>query len=136
MRHQARELALQILFQKEFSLGVGQDLNWREALALYDSTFPSETLKYAEKLIEGVALNQTKLDSLIEARARHWTLKRMALVDLNVLRLSAFEMLFSDELLNPKIAINEAVELAKKYGTTDSGSFVNGILDAMVEKSK
>ncbi|MEI7973167.1 MAG: transcription antitermination factor NusB [Bdellovibrio sp.] len=136
MRHQARELALQILFQKEFSLGIGQDLNWREALALYDSSFPSETLKYAEKLIAGVAQNQATLDRLIEAQARHWTLKRMALVDLNVLRLSAFEMLFSDEILNPKIAINEAVELAKKYGTTDSGSFVNGILDAMVEKSK
>ncbi|MBR6906854.1 MAG: transcription antitermination factor NusB, partial [Selenomonadaceae bacterium] len=73
----------------------------------------------------------TEIDALIASYAKGWKLERMAVVDRNILRLASYEMKFCDPVLDPGIAINEAVELAKKYGTDDSGRFVNGILDAM-----
>ena len=75
----------------------------------------------------------TDIDSLISACSKDWKLKRMATVDRNVTRMAVFEIRFAEEKLAPKIAINEAVELAKKYGTDDSGRYVNGILGAMLK---
>ena len=76
----------------------------------------------------GVAAHQEELDALIARYSEHWRLERMALVDRNLLRLATFELLYRDDI-PAKVVINEAVELAKRYGTEESGAFVNGLLD-------
>ena len=131
MRHQAREIALQILFQHEFGVNALDPDVTQNILSLYEAQVPAEAREHAQELVRGVLSAQKEIDRLIQGKAAHWTLARMALVDRNVLRLCVYEMHFSAEKLNPRIAINEGVELAKKYGTTDSGGFVNGILDSL-----
>ena len=130
-RRLSRELALQVLFQQEFAphQSVRQGLeNFRRAF-----TEPAEVWDYALKLLEGVELNLAAIDGVIQGRSAHWTLKRMALVDLNVMRLATFEMRFAEPPLPPGVAINEAVDISRKYGTNDSGAFVNGILDQIAK---
>lgn len=126
-RRLAREMALQILFQLEFA--PDQDLN--VALDYFRQTIEAtpETWGYAKTLLTGVQQQKKAIDSLIQGTAQNWRIDRMALVDLNIIRLITFELKFSDHSVPPAAAINEAVELAKKYGSTDSGRFVNGVLD-------
>ena len=125
MRRQAREIALQILFQAEFA----PQISLSTFLEVYEDTFQPESLKYAELLIEGVQEHKEAIDAAIQAHTRHWKMDRMATVDRNILRISVFEMKFSSENLKPHMAINEAVEIAKKYSTAESASFINGVLD-------
>ncbi len=87
-----------------------------------------EVKKYAEVLVRGVSDKITDLDQVIEQFAEHWKINRMACVDRNILRLSAYEIIYVDDV-PPKVAMNEAIELAKKFGDSDSPKFVNGILD-------
>ena len=84
---------------------------------------------YLRKLVGGAAAHQEELDALIARYSEHWRLERMTLVDRNLLRLAAFELLFKTSKVPPKVVINEAIEMAKRYGSDDSGPFVNGILD-------
>ena len=86
-------------------------------------------MKYAELLVGGIQAYKEALDKEIQNVSQHWKVSRMSLVDRNILRIAVFEMKFSSELVKPSIAINEAIDIAKKYGTTDSGAFVNGVLD-------
>lgn len=130
MRRQSREIALQILFQSEFA----PQISTTNFIEVYEDSVDNETLKYANSLIEGVQKNQEKIDSLIQSVARHWKIERMATVDRNLLRIAVFEMKFASENLKPHMAINEALEIAKKFSTEDSASFINGILD-QVSKS-
>lgn len=130
MRRLAREIALQILFQSEFA----PQISIASFLDVYEDSVNDESLKYASLLIEGVQKNKEKIDSLIQAHARHWKLDRMATIDRNILRLSVYEIKFAQETLKPHMAINEAIEIAKKFSTEDSASFINGILD-QVSKS-
>ena len=133
LRRQARELALQVLFQQEFSptlpldKGLEQFKNYHQA--------PAEVWEYASTLLEGVIAKKSEIDAAIESHSAHWTLERMALVELNIMRVAAYEILYLDSEIPPKTAINEAIEISKKYGSTDSGSYVNGVLDQM-RKSK
>ncbi len=83
---------------------------------------------YLRELVAGAAAHQDELDALIARYSEHWRLERMTVVDRNLLRLAAFELLYLPKI-PPKVVINEAVELAKRYGSDDSGAFVNGILD-------
>ena len=83
---------------------------------------------FAEPMIRGTLENQDEIDERIKRHARNWDLHRMAVVDRNVLRLAIFEMLHRDDI-PPVVSINEAVDIAKKFSTEDSGKFVNGILD-------
>jgi len=83
---------------------------------------------YLVKLVQGVVDNQEELDSLIRQHSEHWRLERMAVVDRNLLRLALYELLHEPDV-PAKVVINEAVELAKRFGSEESGSFVNGILD-------
>jgi len=129
MRRQARELALQILFQTEFTSRISID----DFLSLYEETVPREAINYADLLIKGVKDKQTEIDEIIQSSSAHWSLSRMSLVDRNVLRVAIYEMKFAEEKIKPNIAINEAVEIAKRFGTTDSSAFVNGILDAVAK---
>jgi N utilization substance protein B len=125
MRRQARELALQILFQTEFAPQVPFD----EILGVFESSFQSDEIKYADQIISGVKTYKADIDQNIQAVSKNWKLSRISFVDLNILRIAVFEMLYSAPQLKPNIAINEAVEIAKKYGSTESGAFVNGLLD-------
>ena len=126
-RRQARELALQVMFQLEFA--PGQDLtvalnNFRTAFAAEDDVW-----HYALEILSGMQQQKANIDQIVQTHTAHWRLERLALVDLNVLRIATFEMHFGGGQTPAPVAINEAIEIAKKYGTTDSGKFVNGVLD-------
>ena len=127
MRRESREKVFQTLFMMD-ALGVGPD----EAIPLFAlaSDPPSDALYYAEA-VRGVWGRIEEIDALIGEAAEHWRVGRMTLVDRNILRLGAYEMLFSKDT-PPRVAIDEAVELAKRFSTADSGAFVNGILDRIM----
>jgi N utilization substance protein B len=126
-RTRAREVALQVLYQ--------DDLNPRHNPA-DDVTFVKgrlqgeELVAFAESLIAGVRRNRGELDQVLSQTADHWSLERMAATDRNVLRLGAYEILYADT--PGRVAINEAVELAKRFGSRQSAQFVNGILDRLL----
>lgn len=94
-----------------------------------------EIVSYADELIKGVRQHSHEIDKSIQSVSQHWKLERMALVDRNILRIAVLEMRFLPSPLKASIAINEAVEIAKKFGTTESGGFVNGILDQVRKES-
>ncbi len=125
VRRRAREIALQVLYQLDISR---EDPG--EALGVYFENFrPSEKAReFCQRLIEGVCQNREEIDRLIEENAENWTLKRMTVVDRNILRVATFELLHCPDIPF-KASLNEAIELAKKFGTDDSGAFINGILD-------
>jgi len=131
-RSRAREVVLQILYE--------DDLNPQRNLAVSDQ-FLAARLQYQEELVEfgrallgGVRRNRGELDALLSEKAENWSLERMAVTDRNILRLAAFEMLYSET--PDRVAINEAVELAKRYGAKQSSQFVNGILDRILRDQR
>ena len=127
MRHQAREAVLRCLYRREFF-----DLLPEELLA------EEEDLKgeaaFAEALLRGVIECQAEIDSVIDRRALGWGLDRLSLVDRNILRIGLYELLYGDT--PPEVAIDEAVELAKTYGTEKAPAFINGILDRVWKEEK
>lgn len=130
-RRKARELALQILFQAE----VG-NLPIEEAMetTLAEATdMDEEICHYATQLVRGVWEQKAKLDNQIQSVATNWTVERMAAIDRNLIRMALYEILHIPDVPY-RVAINEAVELAKEYGTTESRRFVNGVLGALVRK--
>jgi transcription antitermination protein NusB len=132
LRRRSRELAMQVLFQGEFE----RDLNVEQGLALYRESFDSEPeiWDFAKNLIRGVFQNKEVIDSKIQSHSSHWKLDRMSIVDRNVLRIATYEMMYLTGEVPRNVVMNEAIEVAKKFGATDSSSFVNGILD-QVSKS-
>jgi len=131
MRAQSRELALQILFQTEFA----PQISFADLLDVLGQGFAQDILAYTDLLVKGVQTNRQSIDSAIQGASRHWKIERMSPVDKNVMRVAIFEMFYAHESVPPSVAINEAIELVKKFGSTDSASFVNGVLDQIV-KSK
>ena len=124
-RTQAREFALQILYKQDLDPEPLEELLgpfWEEHPA------PPEVRDYTERLVRGTLRYLTELDALIMKYAEHWDLPRMAAVDRNILRYAAYELLHENEI-PPKVSINEAVNIAKKFSQEESGKFVNGILD-------
>ncbi len=132
MRRQSREIALQILFQTEYAPQISFD----EMLALYEGKKEITLFKYADEIIRGVQNNKIEIDKKIQEASRHWKIERMGGVDRNILRLSLFEIFYAQELIEPKISINEAIEIAKIFGSQESASFVNGILDQVVRNER
>jgi N utilization substance protein B len=124
-RRKAREIALQVLYQLDID---PQDP--KKVIALHWENFqPSEQAReFCLRLVEGVLQNRKEIDPLIEENSENWTLKRMAVVDRNILRLAAFELRYCPDIPF-RVTLNEAIELAKKFGADDSGAFINGILD-------
>ena len=123
-RSRAREVVLQVLFQDDLNPKtdpVSADLFLRSRLGSAD------LVEFARSLLSGVRRNRVELDELVGRTADNWSLDRMAATDRNVLRLGAYEILYTDT--PDRVAINEAVELAKRYGRAQSAPFVNGILD-------
>ena len=137
-RRQAREAALQALFQLDLNHGEEGQQEQYETLAIDTVLGEAEKMsahdrEFVNTLVHGTRAHLAEIDSLIVASSKDWKIERMATVDRNITRLAAFEIRFSEEKLTPNIAINEAVELAKKYGTDDSSRYVNGILGAMMK---
>lgn len=131
-RRLSRELALQVLFQQEFAQQQGVEAG----LENFKRSFDAEPAvwDYALQLLKGVEQHLKAIDAKIQASSAHWTLKRMALVDLNIMRVAVYETKFAEENIPPAVAIDEAIEISKKYGTVDSAAFVNGILDQIVKQ--
>jgi len=125
-RSRCRELALQILYQADM-VGHRQGEVARFWRHFYHG---NKVPAYLQKLVDGVAAHQAELDELIRQHSEHWRLERMATVDRNLLRVAAYELIHHPEI-PAKVVINEAVELAKRYGTEMSGAFVNGVLDQL-----
>jgi N utilization substance protein B len=131
-RRQSRELALQVLFQREFSNKGDLKSNladFRQSFAATD-----EVWGYTQELLLGVERFGEEIDALITKNASHWTLPRMAMVDRNIMRVAVYETRFATEPIPHAVAINEAVEISRKFGTNDSPAFVNGILDQIVKQ--
>ena len=131
-RSRAREVVLQILYQ--------DDLNPDRRLSV-DEEFLKQRLRgdetlmdFAKDLLAGVRRSRRELDVMLTERAANWSLQRMAATDRNVLRLGAYELLYTDT--PDRVAVNEAVELAKRYGAKQSPQFVNGILDRLMHESR
>lgn len=124
-RRKGREFALMILYELEFRPGEAERVLkefWR------DHPAHPEVQAFADSLVRGTLEHAPEIDRIIAANAAHWSLKRIATVERNLLRLAAHELLHRPEIPE-KVAINEAIELAKQYGSQESGAFVNGILD-------
>ncbi len=124
-RRQAREFALQILYQLDLT---GADP--RQALALFWRNFEPEvdTREFTTELVEGAWRERERIDHLIAAAAEHWRLGRLPKVDLNLLRLAVYELLAYPHI-SPRVTINEAIEIARRYCSDDAPLFVNGVLD-------
>lgn len=122
-------MALQLLFQNEFAAPMKSAPGEMLRRFIDDFGIEGEIAEYGSALFLGVMARREEIDSVIQAHSAHWKISRMGIVDLSVMRMAVFEMKLLEPPLSPNIAINEAVEIAKMYGSTDSGSFVNGILD-------
>lgn len=126
-RRKAREFALQILFQYDLANGNIKEIMenfWKEKKA------NSKIVSFCSQLVNGAIENLKEIDNCISRHSLNWKLERMSAVDRNVLRIATYELLFLKETPSP-VVINEAIEVAKKFGTEDSAKFINGILDAI-----
>lgn len=127
LRREARELAVQMLY----ALDTNSSVLLRETLQTFREEQPEVTNRvreFAEELVHGVQSQRAVIDEAIKARSKNWSLSRMPRVDLNVMRLAAFELMFRTDIPK-KVTINEAIEIVRRYGDKESPAFVNGILD-------
>ena len=127
LRRESRELALQILYALDANPSVGI----RETLQTFreeQTDVLTRVREFAEGLVQGVQEHREVIDAAIKARSKNWTLVRMPRVDLNVMRMATFELMFRQDIPK-KVSINEAIEIARKFGDKESPAFVNGILD-------
>lgn len=131
IRRIARELVLQSLFQIDFAQ-VDCEAALNAAVEERSDKSTEKAKEYAQDVLNGVLANSEAIDARISEYAIDWTLERMPAVDRNILRVAVYEMFFAAEKLVPNVAINEAVEIAKIYGTDDTPRFINGVLGKMV----
>lgn len=130
-RSRAREIVLQVLYQNDLNAEQPEDVRMRfiHARLKHDR----QLVRFAETLLAGIAQHKIEIDQRLEETAQNWKLSRMPVTDRNVLRLGAYEILFTDT--PDRVAINEAIELAKRYGTKNSAQFVNGMLDRLMKNT-
>ena len=124
-RRKSREFALQALYQWDIAR---QDIQRIIAQSREHFSLEKGEDEFSERIIRGVVGHLQELDQLIETYSENWRLERISLIDRNILRMAAYELLYCEEI-PPKVTLNEAVDLGKQFGTEDSGSFINGILD-------
>jgi len=124
-RRKSREFALQVLYQLDITRQ-----NAIKTIAQFQDHFAQREEKdgFAERISRGVLEYGQEIDRLIEHYSENWRLDRMSIIDRNILRIATFELLYCEDI-PPKVTLNEAIDLGKKYGSEDSGSFINGILD-------
>ncbi len=133
VRRKAREAALQFLFQEDFNPETGQqEEQLEERFAAFCSLYQinRQARSYALELLKGTVGQRVRIDELIGTAASNWRLPRLAATDRNILRLAVFEMIAENDIPD-QVAINEAVEIAKRFGSDDSPGFINGVLDAV-----
>lgn len=132
-RSRAREFALQILYQIDVTKdksGSALENFWQTH---NEEEIDDEMRAFCSELVKGAIENIAEIDAKISQYATNWQLKRMAVVDRNVLRMSCFELIYREDI-PPKVSINEAVDLAKKYSGPEAGKFVNAILDKIKQE--
>lgn len=123
-RRASREAAMKLLYQ----VGIQkEDREWQIEYVLKSRPFDNRDKEYIKDIVWGVLNNKEKIDNLIEKHAIGWKLNRISRVDLSILRVGIYEILFRDDIPY-NVSVNEAIELAKKYSTEEAGSFINGIL--------
>lgn len=129
-RRKARELALQMLYQHDVSGNAADTI-----ISTFEDLQKSKpnTREFAVRVFKGTVENLAKIDDMIQVQAENWRISRMAVVDRNIIRMSIYEFLHEDD--TPKLVIiDEAIEIAKKFGTQKSSQFINGILDGILKK--
>jgi N utilization substance protein B len=132
IRHRVRIVVLQTLFEADLA---GHDPHEVLQRHLAERTFPEPAAEFARQLLDGVWAHSAEIDGLIAHAAPNWPLDQMARIDVNILRIAVFELLFSQDAHIPaKAAINEAVELAKSFGSDSSRRFVNGVLGTLAKE--
>jgi N utilization substance protein B len=126
-RRQARELAMQALFYMDMQKDASEEM-----LEDFCGCFcPSKKSRpFLIKLVTGVLGTKGRIDALVERFSQNWQISRMSCVDRNVMRIAVYEMLYCDDI-PPKVSINEAIDIGKKFGTEESGAFINGIMDSI-----
>ena len=129
-RTRSRELTLQFLYQLDLR---GPDFLGEAESFLRDEETDKSTREFALHLIRGTAQAREELDTMIRAVAQNWDIDRMAVIDRNVLRMASYELLHCPDI-PPKVSINEAIELGKRYSTQNSGGFINGVLDKIKDR--
>ena len=127
VRRKSREYALQLLFFMDMSKDMSPEMIDRfcSCFAPSESVYP-----FFSKLIDGVMQRKSEIDAIIEDFSANWKVSRMSSVDRNVMRIAVYELLYCDDI-PPKVSINEAIDVGKKFGTDESGAFINGILDSI-----
>ena len=128
-RRQARELAMQALFYMDMQRDASEEM-----VELFCGCFcPSKKSRpFFIKLVNGVLGAKDQIDALVERFSQNWKINRMSCVDRNVMRIAVYEMIYCHDI-PPKVSINEAVDIGKKFGTQESGAFINGIMDSIRE---
>ena len=128
-RRQSRELAMQALFYMDMQKNASQEM-----LEYFCGCFctSKKSRPFLIKLVNGVIEKKSRIDGLVERFSQNWKIDRMSCVDRNVMRIAVYEMLYCDDI-PPKVSINEAVDIGKKFGTQESGAFINGIMDSIRE---
>lgn len=138
-RRDIREKALQSLFQLSANEDLSKEVAMQQALANYsedkDELEDIEIPSYLNELVSGVIEQQQMIDSKINSHLKNWSISRLAKTDLLVMRIAVYEMLFVEEVPN-KVALNEALEIIKRYSDEKSSKFVNGVLSNMIEEKK
>ena len=127
-RRQSRESAIQALFQLDLNPG-----DFQQGLMVFEKNYPppEDGVPFFRKLVQGVCEQKKQIDLLIRRHSQNWRLERMSPVDRNILRLAVYELRFGGDT-PPKSAINEAIDLGKRYGSEESSAFINGILDSIL----
>lgn len=143
LRRKAREASLQLLYEMDLGHKTAAEILsedrhfwqrglWEELDGAEDS---ASMMPFVRQIVEGVGQNVREIDRLIESHSTHWKISRMAIVDRNILRMAVFEILYCQDI-PPSVSINEAIEIAKRYGTEESGAFINGVLDHIAKDLK
>ena len=130
-RHLGRIIALQTLYEYEFRAEVGDaDIDYKSILQRNLAEYKSsvDDVEFVDNLVSGVLENQMELDEKLKPLAPEWPIDQLSRVDRTVLRIGLYELLYCADRVPPKVVINEAVELAKAFGSANSGKFVNGVL--------
>ena len=132
-RRRSREVALQILYHMEVTEsppdeGIALHYELLTTGEDHEVQAPLVVRPFAERLVRGVHLHRDEIDQTLVSASENWRLDRMSIVDRNILRIALFEMLYCPDV-PPKVSINEAIDIAKKFGSEDSGAFINGVLD-------
>ena len=131
-RRRAREVVLQVLYEED--VNPLRDLEIANQFLAKRMLHNKPLIAFAQQLLVGVRNHRDELDAILTRHAANWSVKRMSTIDRNILRMSSYEMVFGE--VPGRVSINEAVELAKRYGNKNSHQFVNGILDRVLRENE